>query len=59
VYQLTLAYQEADADPRHVETIEPGLNIKPDVLRLFVLLPLEDALCDSCHCGIMTPLDGF
>lgn len=26
---------------------------------LLVSLPLEDALCDGCHSGVMTPLDGF
>jgi hypothetical protein len=53
----TLAYQKPDADSRHVEAVEPRLNIEANVLSSLIMLPLEHALGDSCHCGIMTPLD--
>ena len=55
----TLAYQEPDADPRHIEAIEPSLDIESDVLSLSVLLPLEHALRNGCHSGVMAPLDGL
>lgn len=54
----TLSYQEPDTDPRHVEAVEPSLDVKSDPLSLMGLLPLEHALRDGCHCGVMTPFDG-
>lgn len=54
----TLSYQEPDADPRHVKAVEPGLAVEPNPLSLLTLLPLEHALGDGCHSGVMTPLDG-
>ena len=55
----TLAYQKPDADPRHVEAVEPRLNIKANVLGFLIMLPLEHALGDSRHCGVMTSLDSI
>jgi hypothetical protein len=57
--ELTLAYQEPNANARQVEAIKPSLDVETDMLRLLVLLPLEHALGDGCHCGVMTPLDPF
>ena len=54
----TLAYQKPDADSRHVEAVEPRLNIEANVLGFLIMLPLKHALGDSRHCGVMTPLDG-
>ena len=54
----TLSYQEPDTDPRHVKAVEPSLDVESDPLSLMALLPLEHALRDGCHCGVMTPLDG-
>jgi hypothetical protein len=53
----TLPYQKPDADPRHVEAVEPSLNVEPNVLRSLILFPFEHALSDSRHCGVMTSLD--
>ena len=55
----TLAYQEPDADPRHVEAVEPSLDVESNVLSFVFLLPLEHALRDGSHSGIMALLDGL
>jgi hypothetical protein len=55
----TLSNQEPDADPRQVEAVEPSLDIESDVLSLSVLLPLEHALRNGCHSGVMALLDGL
>jgi hypothetical protein len=55
---LTLAYQKSDAYPRHVEAVEPSLDIEADLLGFLIPLPLEYALGDSRHCWVMTSLDG-
>jgi hypothetical protein len=57
--ELTLAYQEPNANAGQVEAIKPSLDVETDVLRLLVLLPLEHALGDGCHSRVMTPLDRF
>jgi hypothetical protein len=54
----TLAYQKSDADPRHVEAVEPRLYVKSDALSPLILLPLEHALGDGSHCGVMASLNG-
>ena len=55
----TLAYQKPDAYPRHVETVEPSLDVEPNLLGFLMPLPLEYALGDSRYCGVMTSLDGI
>jgi hypothetical protein len=55
----TLAYQKPDAYPRHVEAVEPSLDIEPNLLSFLIPLPLEYALGDSCHCRVMTSLYGI
>jgi len=55
----TLAYQKPDAYSRHVESVEPSLDVKPNPLGFLTPLPLEYALGDSRHCGVMTFLDGI
>jgi hypothetical protein len=54
----TLAYQKPDAYPRHVEAVEPSLDVKPNLLGFLIPLPLEYALGDSRYCRVMTSLDG-
>lgn len=39
----TLADEEADADPAHVEPVEELLDAEADPVRLLRVLPLEDA----------------
>jgi hypothetical protein len=53
----TLAYQKPDAYPRHVEAVEPSLDVEPNPLGFLIPLPLEYALGDSSHCGVMASLD--
>jgi hypothetical protein len=55
----TLAYQKPDAYPRHVEAVEPSLDVEPNLLGFLMPLPLEYALGDSRYCGVMTSLDGI
>jgi len=52
-----LAYQETNADPRHIEAVEPCLDVESDFLSLLAMPPFENALRDGCHSGVMTPLD--
>ena len=54
----TLAYQKPDAYPRHVEAVEPSLDVEPDLLGFLIPLPLEYALGDRRYCRVMTSLDG-
>ena len=53
----TLAYQKPDAYPRHVEAVEPCLDVESNSLCSLIMLPLEHALGDSRHCGVMASLD--
>ena len=53
----TLAYQKPDAYPRHVEAVEPSLDVEPNPLGFLIPLPLEYALSDSRYCGVVTFLD--
>ena len=55
----TLAYQKPDADPRHVEAVEPRLDVESDALGSLIVLPLEHALGDGRDCWVMTSLDGI
>jgi len=55
----TLSYQESDSDPRHVKAVEPSLDVESDLLSVLALLPLEHALRDGSHRGVVTPLDGL
>ena len=54
----TLAYQKPDAYPRHVEAVEPSLDVQPNPLGFLIPPPFEYALGDSRHCGVMSSLDG-
>ena len=54
----TLAYQKPDAYPRHVEAVEPSLDVEPDLLGFLIPLPLEYALGDGRYCRVMASLDG-
>ena len=53
----TLADQEADADPGHVEAVEPMLDVEVDVACVLTALPLEDALCDGGDGWVVALLD--
>lgn len=55
----TLTYQETDADARHVETVEPMLDVKIDVPRVLTAFPLENTLRDRGHGRVMALLDSF
>ena len=55
--RLTLTNQETDADTTQVESIQPVLNVKPNIPRIHVLLPLKHALCDGRHRRVVTSLD--
>ena len=55
----TLAYQKPDAYPRHVEAVEPSLDVEPNLLGFLILLPLEYALSDSRHRRVVTSLNGL
>ena len=55
----TLADQEADADPGHVEAVEPMLDVEVDVACVLTALPLEDALCDGGDGWVVALLDGL
>ena len=52
-----LADEHADADTRHVEAVEEGLDIVIDLHALLLALPLQDALCHGRHHAVVPPLD--
>lgn len=55
----TLTYQETDANARHVEAVEPMLDVKIDVPRVLTAFPLENTLRDRGHGRVMALLDSF
>ena len=57
--RLTLADEEADADARHVEAVEPVLDVEVDGAGVLGALPLEHALGDGGHGGVVALLDGL
>ena len=57
--RLTLADEEADADARHVEAVEPVLDVEVDGAGVLGALPLEHALGDCGHGRVVALLDGL
>lgn len=54
-----LADEHADADARHVEAVEEGLNVVVNLHALLLSLPFQNALCHGRHHAIVPPLDLF
>jgi hypothetical protein len=52
-----LADEHADADARHVEAVEEGLDVVINLHPLSLALPLQNALCHSCDDAVVPPLD--
>ena len=56
---LTLTDEEPDPNTRHVEPVQPRLDVEPDLASLLAALPLEDALGDGGHRRVVALLDVF
>ena len=54
-----MADQESDTDTRHVEPVEPVLDVEIDVPCVLGPLPLEHALGDCGHGRVVALLDGL
>lgn len=55
----TLSNEKPDAYPRHVEPVEPRLDVEPDAAGPLALFPLEDTLRDGGDGGVVPGLDGL
>jgi hypothetical protein len=54
-----LADKHPNAYPRHVKSVEEGLDIVVDLHPLPFALVLIDTLRNGCHHAVMPPLDTF
>jgi len=58
-FERTLSKQETNSDPRQIEPIKPSLDFIVYLACVVCSLPLEYALRDGGHSGVVSPLDVF